>query len=77
MLPARQSLPHPAVRLGADRRHCFLNTEGRPLSRLFSPIDLIPDFIRGFGLVDDAAVIASCLKLVAYQAEKYREWKAG
>lgn len=49
---------------------------GGALSYLLSPIDLIPDFIPGVGLVDDAAVVASCLKLVAYQAEKYREWKA-
>jgi uncharacterized membrane protein YkvA (DUF1232 family) len=49
---------------------------GGALSYLLSPVDLIPDFIPGIGLVDDAAVIASCLKLVAYQAEKYREWKA-
>lgn len=49
---------------------------GGALCYLLSPVDLIPDFIPGVGLVDDAAVIAACLKLVAYQVARYEEWKA-
>ena len=44
---------------------------------VLSPIDLIPDFIPGIGLVDDAAVVAACLRLVKIDIDKYREWKNG
>ena len=40
-----------------------------------SPVDLIPDFIPGFGYVDDAAVVAFCLKLVGDDLEEYRKWR--
>lgn len=30
-----------------------------------SPIDLLPDVLPGIGYLDDAAVIAGCLKLIA------------
>ncbi len=42
---------------------------------VLSPIDLIPDFIPGVGFIDDAAVVATCLRLVAYDIQKYRETK--
>jgi len=42
---------------------------------IFSPIDVIPDFIPVIGLVDDAAVVALCLKLVSLDVEKYKTWK--
>lgn len=40
-----------------------------------SPIDLIPDIILGVGYLDDAAVVAFCLKLVNKDIEKYMEWR--
>jgi uncharacterized membrane protein YkvA (DUF1232 family) len=43
---------------------------------VLTPIDFIPDFIAGVGLVDDAAVVRACLKLVGYDVKKFREWMA-
>ena len=42
---------------------------------VFSPIDLIPDFIPVIGLVDDALVVAICLVMVEQELHKYKEWK--
>lgn len=40
-----------------------------------SPVDLVPDFLPGVGYLDDAAVIAVCLKLVKGDVDRYMEWK--
>lgn len=42
---------------------------------VFSPIDLIPDFIPVVGLLDDAAVVALCLKAIDGDLQRYAEWK--
>jgi uncharacterized membrane protein YkvA (DUF1232 family) len=44
---------------------------------VLSPIDLIPDMIPGIGYLDDAAVVALCLKLIDVEFTKYRRWKEG
>jgi len=42
---------------------------------VLSPIDLIPDFIPVIGYVDDALVVAACLKMVQTDLDDYRTWK--
>ena len=39
------------------------------------PIDLIPDFIPIAGFLDDAAVVALCLRLVRDDLEQYKMWR--
>ncbi|WP_059173758.1 YkvA family protein [Bacillus sp. FJAT-27445] len=40
-----------------------------------SPIDIIPDFILGLGLVDDAAVLAFTWKRLSKDIENFKTWK--
>jgi uncharacterized membrane protein YkvA (DUF1232 family) len=40
-----------------------------------SPIDLVPDFLIGLGIVDDAAVIAFVLKQITSDLEKFKIWR--
>jgi uncharacterized membrane protein YkvA (DUF1232 family) len=42
---------------------------------VLSPIDLIPDFIPVIGLMDDAAVVALCLKMIEGDLKTYEAWK--
>lgn len=42
---------------------------------ILNPFDVVPDFLLGLGLLDDATVLRYCLKLVGKDLDKYREWK--
>ena len=42
---------------------------------IFSPMDLVPDFIPVLGLTDDAAVLVLCLKRIVTDLAKYQDWK--
>ena len=44
---------------------------------VLNPVDIVPDFIPFFGLLDDAAVISACLFLVEKDLDRYRSWKEG
>ena len=41
---------------------------------VLDPLDLIPDFLPGIGLVDDAAVVAFVLRAVQRDIHDYRTW---
>ncbi len=43
---------------------------------VLNPVDVILDVIPGIGFLDDAAVVAFCLKLIEREISKYQEWKA-
>ncbi len=42
---------------------------------VLNPLDFIPDVIPGFGYLDDATVLAFCLKLVETELNKYKAWQ--
>lgn len=42
---------------------------------IFLPIDIIPDFIPGIGFIDDAAMIALCIRMAKLDIDKYKSWK--
>ncbi len=42
---------------------------------ILNPADVIPDVLVGVGYLDDATVVAFCLKLVQHELERYQEWQ--
>ena len=40
-----------------------------------SPVDIIPDFLPLVGYLDDAAVVAACIKLVKSDIDDYKQWR--
>ncbi|MFY4776795.1 YkvA family protein [Metabacillus sp. RGM 3146] len=40
-----------------------------------TPLDFIPDFIFGFGILDDAAVIAFVVKQIGKDLNDFEKWK--
>jgi len=45
------------------------------LAYIISPIDLIPDYILGFGQIDDVVILGLALNFLEKDLRKYREWK--
>ncbi|WP_297798449.1 YkvA family protein [uncultured Marinobacter sp.] len=42
---------------------------------VLNPLDVIPDLLVGIGFLDDAGVVALCLKLVESDLHRYAAWK--
>lgn len=42
---------------------------------VLNPLDVIPDIVPGFGYLDDATLVAFCLKLIEHELEKYKVWR--
>ncbi|MCP9472501.1 MAG: YkvA family protein [Nitrospira sp.] len=42
---------------------------------LLSPVDLVPDFIPGVGVIDDLAVLALVLQSLAQDLAAFRAWE--
>ena len=42
---------------------------------VLSPVDLVPDFIPGIGLIDDVAVLALLLHALAQDLAAFRAWE--
>jgi uncharacterized membrane protein YkvA (DUF1232 family) len=40
-----------------------------------SPLDFVPDFLVGLGILDDAAVIGFTLKQISSDLDKFKLWK--
>ena len=43
---------------------------------VLNPLDVIPDVVFGLGYLDDATLVAFCLKLIDRELERYKEWQA-
>jgi uncharacterized membrane protein YkvA (DUF1232 family) len=43
---------------------------------ILNPLDLSPDYIPFFGLVDDASVLTLAISMVKKDLKKYNDWKA-
>ncbi|MCP9449417.1 MAG: YkvA family protein [Nitrospira sp.] len=42
---------------------------------VLSPVDLVPDFIPGIGVIDDLAVLALVLQSLAQELAAFRAWE--
>jgi uncharacterized membrane protein YkvA (DUF1232 family) len=40
-----------------------------------SPLDLVPDFLAGIGILDDAAIIGFIIKQITNELERFKLWK--
>lgn len=43
---------------------------------VLNPLDVIPDVLPGFGYLDDATILAFCIKLIEQELTKYKAWLA-
>lgn len=52
-----------------------LSAAGFALLYVLNPFDVIPDTLPVFGVLDDAAVVSACFKLLEQDLHDYREWR--
>jgi uncharacterized membrane protein YkvA (DUF1232 family) len=52
-----------------------LATLAAALFYVLSPVDFVPDFIPGIGLIDDVAVLALLLHVLAQDLAAFRAWE--
>lgn len=81
------SLVFSPVRLFIDMVRSYQSGEYRNIRRttilkvigaliyLVSPIDLIPDFVLGFGFADDIAIILFVTKTIFEELTRYSDWQ--
>jgi uncharacterized membrane protein YkvA (DUF1232 family) len=55
--------------------HWAIGATALALLYVLNPADLFPDFIPGVGHLDDAAVVAFCLKLIEKEIGRYQQWR--
>ena len=63
---------------GAYREVPYWAISATALTLLYvlNPVDILPDLIPGIGYLDDATVVAFCLKLMERELDKYKAWRA-
>lgn len=63
---------------GAYREVPYWAISATALALLYvlNPVDILPDLIPGIGYLDDATVVAFCLKLMERELDKYKDWRA-
>jgi uncharacterized membrane protein YkvA (DUF1232 family) len=42
-----------------------------------NPFDIIPDFIPGVGVIDDAAMLGFLVRSIVKDVQRFKEWEAG
>lgn len=42
-----------------------------------NPFDIIPDFIPGVGVIDDAAMLGFLVRSIIKDVRKFKDWEAG
>jgi uncharacterized membrane protein YkvA (DUF1232 family) len=41
-----------------------------------NPLDLVPDFIPGFGYLDDATVVGLVMNAIRKEVERFKSWES-
>lgn len=82
----RQWMEHGKLMLALVKDYCAgryrevpywaITASALALLYVLNPLDVIPDVVPGFGYLDDATIVAFCIKLIQRELERYQEWRA-